>query len=145
MGFHSIVEVNEPEKLDAPIGSVFKASLRVPHIQQSADDSFGFAVGLRPIDTCKLLTDTVLCASYVESEIVSSFKFLAVIRISIVDLIKTLGNDSVDEKASCAMLSFIGVNIGYNSLEKSSIATNRYSRGSLVDCPFSKGSRLVSK
>ena len=112
MWFHSIVEVNEPEKLDAPIGSVFKASLRVPHIQQSADDSFGFAVGLWPINACKLLTDTVLCASYAESVIVSPFKFLAVIGISIVDLIRTLGNDGADEKASCAMLSFIGENIG---------------------------------
>ena len=112
MGFHSIGEVNEPETVDAPIGSVFKASLRVPHIHQGADDSFGFAVGLWPIDACELLTDTVLCASFAESVIVSSFKFLAVIGISIVDLIRILGNDSVDEKASCSMLSFIGENIG---------------------------------
>ncbi len=112
MRFHSIVKVNEPEKLYAPIGSVFKASLRVPPVHQGADNSFGFAVGLRAIDACKLLTDTLLCASFAESMIVSSFKFLAVIGISIVDLIRTLGNDSVYKKASCAMLSFIGENIG---------------------------------
>ena len=44
--------------------------------------------------------------------VVGSFKFLAVIGISIVDLIRTLGNDSADEEASCTMLSFIGENIG---------------------------------
>ena len=112
MRFHGIVEVNETDKLNASIGIVFKASLCVPHVHQSADDPFGLTVGLRTIDAGKLLPDTVLPASFNESMIVSSFKFLAVIGISIIDLIRTLGNDSGHEKASGAVLSFIGENIG---------------------------------
>lgn len=53
----------------------FKASLAVPHIHQSADDSLGLPVGSRPIDAGKLLTDTVPPASFYESMVVSSFKF----------------------------------------------------------------------
>lgn len=59
MGFYGIVEVNETRKLNTPIGAVFKGNLAVPHIHQCADDSFGFAVGLRTIGAGKLLTDTV--------------------------------------------------------------------------------------
>lgn len=75
----------------------------------------------------------------------SFFKFRAVIRISAVDLIGTLGDAvSMRKKAElCWVLS--GKILAYNSVEKSSMATNRYSRGSIADCPFSKGSRLVSK
>ena len=56
--------------------------------------------------------DTVLPASFDESMIVSSFKFFAVIRISIVDPIRTLGNDRVYKKASGADLGFMRKNIG---------------------------------
>jgi len=108
MGLYGIVEVNETGKQNAPIGTIFRASLAVPHIYHGADDAFGFAVGLRTIDACKLLIDTVLSASIDESMVVSSFKFRTVIGISAVDLIRTLGNDSVYEKASCAVLSFVG-------------------------------------
>jgi len=90
MGLHGILKVNKTEKLNAPIGAIFKASLAVPHIHQSADDSLGLAVGLRTIDAGKLLTDTVLPASFIERMAVSSFKFFAVVRISIVDLARTL-------------------------------------------------------
>ena len=99
MGFEGVVEVNETGKLKASISAVFKASLAVPHIHQSADDPLRFPVGLETIDAGKLLTDTMLPANINESMIVSSFKFLAVIRISIIDLIRTLGNDSGHEKA----------------------------------------------
>jgi hypothetical protein len=128
MGFYGIVEVNKTDKLNASIGAVFKTSQAVPHIHQSADDSLGLAVGLGTIDTSKLLTDAMLPASFIESMIVVSFKFFAVIGISIVDLIRTLSN-SAYEKASGAVLSFIGKDIGkdigIHSLEKSSMATNR--------------------
>ena len=144
MKLNGIVEVNETEKLNASIGAVFKVNLTVPHVHQGTDDPLSFAVGLRTIDTSKLLTDTVLPASFDKSMAVSSFKFFAVVRISIVDLVRTLSN-SACEKASCTMLGFIGKISAYNSLEKSSMATNRYSRGLLADCPFNKGSRLVSK
>ena len=53
----------------------------------------------------------MLPASFDKSMAVSSFKFFAVVRISIVDLVRTLGNSS-DEKASGAVLSFIGEDIG---------------------------------
>ncbi|MCC8997666.1 MAG: hypothetical protein LM517_11630 [Nitrosomonas sp.] len=59
MRFDGIVEANEPEKLDAPIGAVFKGNLAAPYIHQGADNSFGFAVGLWAIDAGKLLTDIV--------------------------------------------------------------------------------------
>ena len=112
MRLHGIVEVNETKKLNLPIGAVFKARLAVPHIHQGADDSFGFAVGLWTMDAGKLLTDTVLLASFYESMAIRSFKFRTVIGISAVDLIGTLGNDSVCEKGGGAVLSFIGENIG---------------------------------
>lgn len=104
MGLYGIVEVNETGKLNAPIGAVFKGNLAVPHIHQGADDSLGFTVGLGTIDAGKLLADTVLPASFAESMTVSPFKFRTVIGISAVDLIRTLGNNSVYEKASCAAL-----------------------------------------
>ena len=144
MRLNGIVEVNETEKLNASIGAVFKVNLAVPHVHQGTDDPLSFPVGLRTFDTSKLLTDTALPASFDKSMIVSSFKFRAVIGISAVDLIRILGNSS-DEKASGAVLSLIGEDTGYNSLEKSSMATNRYSRGSLADCSFNNGSRLVSR
>ena len=106
MWFHSIIEVNETGKLNAPIGAVFKASFAVPHIHQSADDSLGLAVGLRAINAGKLLPDTVLPASFDESMSVSPFKFLAVIGISIVDLVRTLSS-STQEEASGAVLGFV--------------------------------------
>ncbi|PTQ66546.1 hypothetical protein C8R26_14812, partial [Nitrosomonas oligotropha] len=63
MRLNGIVEVNETEKLNASIGAVFKVNLAVPHIHQGADNPLSFTVGLRTIDTSKLLTDTVLPAS----------------------------------------------------------------------------------
>ena len=111
MRLNGIVEVDETEKLNVPIGAVFKVNLAVPHIHQGADNPLSFTVGLRTIDAGKLLTDTVLPASFDESVAVSSFKFFAVVRISIVDLVRTLSN-SACEKASCTMLGFIGKNIG---------------------------------
>ena len=140
MRFDGIVEVNETGKLKAPIGAVFRRNLAVLHIHQGADDSFGLAVGLWTIDAGKLLTDIVFPASFAESVIVSSFKFFAVVKINIVDLVRAL-SDSACEKA-CVLSGKISA---YSSLEKSSMATNRCSRGSLADCPFNKGSRLVSK
>ncbi|SDX20751.1 hypothetical protein SAMN05216300_12250, partial [Nitrosomonas oligotropha] len=104
---NGIVEINETEKLNVPIGAVFKVNLAVPHIHQGADNPLSFTVGLRTIDAGKLLTDTVLPASFDESVAVSSFKFFTVVRISIVDLVRTLSN-SACEKASCTMLGFIG-------------------------------------
>ncbi len=130
MGFHGVVEVDEMKKLNASAGAAFKGNLVVPHVYQGTDASLRF---------------TVLPASFAESMIISSFKFRTVIRISAADPIRALGNDSADEKASCAVLGFVGKNTGYSSLEKSSMAANRHSRGSLADCPFKKGSRLVSK
>ena len=53
MGFHSIVEVDETEKLNAPAGAVFKGNWVVPHIQQGADDPLHFTVGLQAIDADK--------------------------------------------------------------------------------------------
>ena len=67
MRFNGIVEINETEKLNASIGAVFKVNLAVPHIHQGADNPLSFTVGLRTIDTSKLLTDTVLPTSLDES------------------------------------------------------------------------------
>ena len=111
MRLNGIVEVNETDKLNTSVSSVFKTEFVVPHVHERADHALGFAVGLRTIDTSKLLTDTVLPASFDKSMIVSSFKFRAVIGITAIDLIRTLGNSS-DEKASGAVLSFIGEDIG---------------------------------
>ena len=141
MWFDGIVEVDEPAELRTPIGRICKGNWAVPHIHERTDNPLSLPVGLQPIDAGKLLTDTVLPASFIERMIVSSFKFFTVVRISIVYLLRTLGS-SVCEKGSGAMLGFIRKNIGYSSLEKSSMATNRYSRDLLVDCPFKKGDRL---
>ncbi len=90
MGFHSIVEIDETEKLNAPASAAFKGNLVVPHVHQGVDDPLCFTVSLRTTDADKLLTDTVLPASFAESMIVSSFKFRTVIRISTIDLIGAL-------------------------------------------------------
>ena len=79
MRLNGIVEINETEKLNVPIGAVIEVNLAVPHVHQSADNPLGFTVSLRTIDTGKLLTDTVLPASFDESVAVSSFKFFAVV------------------------------------------------------------------
>ena len=97
------------------------------------------------INADKLLLNTALLVGCDESMTVDSFRIRTVIGISTTDLIGTLGDNSAYEKASSTVLGFIGENTGYNSLEKSSIATNKYARGSRADCPFIKGSRLVSK
>ncbi|SDX32309.1 hypothetical protein SAMN05216300_12836, partial [Nitrosomonas oligotropha] len=51
MRLNGIVEVDETEKLNASIGTVFKVNLAVPHIHQGADNPLSFPVGLRTIDT----------------------------------------------------------------------------------------------
>ena len=76
---HGIVEVNETKKLNLPIRAVFKASWAVPHIHQSTNNSFGFAVGLRTMDAGKFLADAVLLASFNESMAIRSFKFRTVV------------------------------------------------------------------
>ncbi|PTQ76673.1 hypothetical protein C8R26_11572, partial [Nitrosomonas oligotropha] len=60
---NGIVEINETEKLNVPIGAIFEVNLAVLHVHQGADNPLSFTVGLRTIDTSKLLTDTVLPAS----------------------------------------------------------------------------------
>ena len=87
------------------------------------------------INADKLLLNTALLVGCDESMTVGSFKIRTVIGISTIDPIGTLGDDSAYEKASSTVLGFIGENTGYNSLEKSSIATNKYSSGS----PFQEG------
>lgn len=77
--------------------------------------------------------------------IAGSFKFGTVVGVSAVDLIRALGNDRAYEEASSAVLGFIGKISAYNSLKKSSIAANKYSGGSLTNCPLRKESRLVLK
>ncbi|MCC8997667.1 MAG: hypothetical protein LM517_11635 [Nitrosomonas sp.] len=68
--------------------------------------------------------------------VVSSFKFRTIIGVSAVDLIRTLGNDSVYEKASCAVLSFIGKNIGIQLPGEVIDGTNRYSGYRKNNLPF---------
>ena len=69
-----------------------------------------------------------------ESMIAGSFKFGTVVGVSAVDLIRALGDDRTYEKASSTVLVLSGKNLSIQfSLEKSSIVTNKYSRGSLTD------------
>jgi len=56
-----------------------------------------------------------------ESMIAGSFKFGAVVEISAVNLIRALSDDRAYEKASSAVMGFIGELSAYNSREKSSI------------------------
>lgn len=88
------MEVNKTDKLNVSIGAVFKANPCVPHVNESADDPFGFAVCFRTIDASKLLTDTTMPASFDERLIVSPLKFLAIIGISVVDLVRTLSSST---------------------------------------------------
>ena len=54
----------------------------------------------------------MLFASFNESMIIRSSVFLTIIGINIVDLIRTLGNNSVYEKRSSTVLGFIRKNLG---------------------------------
>ena len=106
MRLNGIVEINETEKLNVPIGTVFKVNLAVPHVHQGADNPLSFTIGLRTIDAGKLLTDTVLPANFDESVGVSSFKFFAVVRISIVDLVRTLSNSACEKESKLRCTEF---------------------------------------
>ena len=112
MGFDGVVEVNETDKLNTAVRGVFKGNLTVPHFHEGADDALGFAVSLRAIDAGKLLTDAVLRTYFDESVIGSPFKFLAIIGVGIVDLIRALGDDGFSEEMCGAVLSFVRKNPG---------------------------------
>ena len=58
MGLDRVVEVDEAQQAKLAAFAVLKRFLLMPHLYDCADHAFGLAVGLRPIDTSKLLTDT---------------------------------------------------------------------------------------
>lgn len=80
---------------------------------------FSFTAGLRMIDADKLVSDTLLLASFDEVIIGCSFKSLAVIGIGRIDSITALGNDNFCEKAGDPILVLYGKISAYSSLEKS--------------------------
>jgi hypothetical protein len=138
--FDGIIRVNKAAKLNLPVGAVFKIGLVMPHLQESPDGAFGFAVGLWSIDLSEFLADTEYFAGIDESMTVS-----AIIRISVIDVVGALGNDGLGEEAGCAVLGFIGQN---GCIEFSGEVVNRDKQvflGWVGDWPLNKGRRLVSK
>ena len=112
MGFDGVVEVNETDKLNTAVSGVFKTEFVVPHVHERANHVLGFAVSLRAIDASKLLTDIVLGACFDERVTGGPLKFLAVIGVGIVDLIRALGDDGFYEEMRSAVLGFIRENRG---------------------------------
>jgi hypothetical protein len=108
MWLHGIVEVNEADELKIPINIGFKGKLVVPHLHGRANDPFGFAVGLRPMYTGKLLADAVLQAGFDKGMLARALiLLLAIVGVSVINLIRTLGNDGFGEKAGGAVLGFM--------------------------------------
>jgi hypothetical protein len=102
-----IAEVNETDELNTAISAGFKGKLVVPHLHGRANDPFGFAVGLRPMDTGKLLADAVLQAGFDKGMLARALILLAIVGVSVIDLIRTLSNDGFGEKAGGAVLGFM--------------------------------------
>lgn len=107
MGLHGVVEVNKAVELDMAMSRIFEGLLAVPHLHERANDPFGFTVGLRPIDAGKLLVDTVLLAGFDKGMLAVALELLALIGIDVIDLIRTLGDHVLSEKAGGAVLGFI--------------------------------------
>ncbi|SDZ05457.1 hypothetical protein SAMN05421755_10954 [Nitrosomonas sp. Nm33] len=108
MWFDSVIKVNKAAELNLPVDGVFKVGLVMPHLHQGADNMFSFAVGLGSIDLSEFLADAVRFAGFNESMAVSTFIFFAVIRISIIDLIRALGDNGFGEEPGGAIPGFIG-------------------------------------
>ena len=117
----------------------------MPHLHQGTDDAFGLAVGLGPVDLGELLADAVAFAGLDEGVAVGALVFLAVVGVGVFNLIRALLEHVVDQEMGGAVWVLSGRMSAYSSLEKSSMATNRYSLGCVGDWPLSNGRRLVSK
>ncbi|SDY96923.1 hypothetical protein SAMN05421755_10741, partial [Nitrosomonas sp. Nm33] len=93
MWFDSVIKVNKAAELNLPVDGVFKVGLVMPHLHQGADNTFSFAVGLGSIDLSEFLADAVRFADFNKSMTVSAFIFFAIIRISVIDLVRAVGDD----------------------------------------------------
>jgi hypothetical protein len=125
---------------------VLESMLAVPHLHEGADDTFGLAVCLGSVDFGELFADAVLLAGLDEGVVVSALIFLAVVGVCVIGLVRAMGDMTLPTKCRAALPWVLsGRMSAYSSLEKSSMAMNRYSLGCVGDWPLSKGRRLVSK
>ena len=79
MGFYGVVVVDKSDKAGVAMLTAAEALLVVPHLHDGADDSLGFAVGLRAIDTREFLSDTIGLAGLNKLMIVCPSVFLTIV------------------------------------------------------------------
>uniref|UniRef100_UPI002108C80E hypothetical protein n=1 Tax=Nitrosomonas sp. Nm33 TaxID=133724 RepID=UPI002108C80E len=107
MWFDSVIKINKATELNLPVGAVFKVGVAMPYLHEGADNTFSFTVGLRSIDLSEFLADAVRFAAFNKSMTVSAFIFFAIIRISIINLVRALGDDGFGEEPGGAIPGFI--------------------------------------
>jgi hypothetical protein len=79
VGLDRVVEVDETQQTNLSIFPVLKCLLLVPHLHDGTDHAFGFAVGLRSIDSRELLTNAQLGSGFHKSVFVVAFELFAVV------------------------------------------------------------------
>ncbi len=91
---------------------VLKSLLTMPHLHQGTDHALGLAVGLGPVDLGEFLADALLLAGLDEGMLVGAFVFFAIVGVSVIDLVRALCQDIVDQELGGAALGLVGQDIG---------------------------------
>ncbi|MEQ1558690.1 MAG: hypothetical protein ABL933_07080 [Methyloglobulus sp.] len=130
---------------------VFKSLLTMPHLHQGRDHALGFAVGLGSVDFGELLADALLLAGFDEGMIVGALILLAIVGVSVIDLVRALGDDVIHQELGGAALGLVRQDVGVQlpgevvDYPQGTRATNRYSLGCVGVWPLSNGRRLVKR
>ena len=74
-----VVEIDEAHQADLAVFPTLKCLPLVPHLHNGADHAFGLAIGLGPVNSRELLTDTELKAGLHESMTTGSFELFAIV------------------------------------------------------------------
>ena len=79
------------------MGSTRKLGHIVPHLEQCANHSFSFTIGLGSFDSGETLSDVVFETGFYKLMSVVAFVFLAVVGVDVLDCIGALGDDLFQE------------------------------------------------
>ena len=112
MRLDGVVKIDEAAQLKFPVGAVFEFNLIVPHVHQGTDHSLGLTIGLGSVHLGEFLADAMALAGHDKSMAVSALIFLAVVGIGVIDLVRALGENCVDEEMGGAVLGLVGQNVG---------------------------------
>ena len=85
-----VVEVDKAQQADLTILPILKRLLLMPHLHYCSYYTFGFSIGLWPIDSRELLTNTQFATGLHESMMADTLELFAVVRIGILDGVRAL-------------------------------------------------------